>query len=108
LELSLFPFLCPHGHDAYDGKTSIHEYLKFRMSTLFSPFTMYKPYLLIMYDLRQTIQLIKETLNTCFKKDLKNIKQKISHMTNTHIFQHIIKHNFVLGSCLWVGLGISN
>ncbi len=50
LELSLFPFLFPHGHGAHDGKISIHEYLKFCMNTLFSPFTMYKPYLLIMYE----------------------------------------------------------
>jgi hypothetical protein len=63
LELNLFSFLFPHGYGAYDGKMSIHEYLKFRMSTLFSPLTIYKSYLLIMYDLRQSIQLIKETLN---------------------------------------------
>jgi len=42
LELSLFPFLFLHGHGAYDGKISIHEYLNFCMSTLFSSFTMYK------------------------------------------------------------------
>jgi hypothetical protein len=71
LDLSLFPFLFPHGHGAYDGKISIHEYLKFCMNTLFSPFTMYKPYLLIMHDLWQSIQLIKETSNTCFKNNLK-------------------------------------
>jgi len=63
LELSLFPFLFPHGHDAYDDKISIHEYLKFCMSTLFSPFTLFKPYLLIIYDLGQSIQLINELFN---------------------------------------------
>jgi hypothetical protein len=51
LELNLFLFIFPHGHGAYDGKISVHEYLKFCMNTLFSSFTMYKPYLLIMYDL---------------------------------------------------------
>jgi hypothetical protein len=50
LELSLFAFLFPHGNDAYDGKIPIHEYLKYHMSSLFLPFTLYKPYLLIMYD----------------------------------------------------------
>ncbi len=39
-ELSLSPFLFPHGHGAYDGKMSIYEYVKFCMNTLFSPFTM--------------------------------------------------------------------
>jgi hypothetical protein len=51
LEVSLFPFLFPHGHGAYDDKIKIHEYLNFRMSSPFSPSTLYKPYLLIMYDI---------------------------------------------------------
>jgi hypothetical protein len=51
LELGLFPFLFPHGNAAYDGKIPIHEYLKYHMSSLFSPFTLYKPYLLVMHDL---------------------------------------------------------
>jgi hypothetical protein len=42
LELSLFQFQFLHGHGAYDGKISIHEYLNFCKSTLFSSFTMYK------------------------------------------------------------------
>jgi hypothetical protein len=41
LEISLFPFLFPHGYDAYDGKITIHEYLKFQMSSLSSSFTLY-------------------------------------------------------------------
>jgi hypothetical protein len=51
LEISLFPFLFPHGHGVYDGKIKIHEHLNFRMSSSFSPSTLYKPYLLIMYDI---------------------------------------------------------
>jgi hypothetical protein len=52
LEMAMFPFLFPHGHGVYDGKTHFNEYLKYKMSALFSPFTLYKPYLLYMYDLR--------------------------------------------------------
>jgi hypothetical protein len=92
LELSLFPFLFPHGHGAYDGKISIYEYLKFCMSTLFSPLQLYKPYLLIIYDLQQSIQLIKETSNTCLEIEFKNIKQKFPHMIDAQFFQHIIKY----------------
>jgi len=62
------------------------------MSTLFSPFTMYEPHLLIIYDLWQSIQLIKETLNTCLKIEFKNINWKFPHMTNAQIFQQIIKY----------------
>jgi hypothetical protein len=67
LKLSLFQFLFPHENGAYDGKIPIHEYLKYPMSSFFTIY-MYKPYLLIMYDLWQSIQLIEKTSNTCFKK----------------------------------------
>jgi hypothetical protein len=60
LESALFPFLFPHGNGAYDGRTTLSEYLKYRMNTLFSPFTLYKPYLLYMYDIRQSVQFLKE------------------------------------------------
>ncbi len=49
LEKALFPFLFPHGCGAYDGIGGLLPYLKQRMSTLFSIFTLYPPYLLFMY-----------------------------------------------------------
>jgi hypothetical protein len=74
LEMALFPFLFKHGHNACDGKTHFNEYLKYRINALFSPFILYKPYLLYMYDLQQSLQLIKETSRTCLDKDIKNCK----------------------------------
>jgi hypothetical protein len=35
------------------------------VSSLFSSFALYKPYLLIMYDLWKSLQLIKHTSNSC-------------------------------------------
>jgi hypothetical protein len=40
------------------------------MNTLFSPFTLLKPYFKIIYDLWQPIQLIKGTSNTCLEKEV--------------------------------------
>ena len=54
-ESALFLFLFLHGYGAYDGWTTLSEYLKYRMITLFFPFTLYKPYLLYMYDIRQSV-----------------------------------------------------
>jgi hypothetical protein len=59
LEYALFPFLFPHGHGWYDSKYTFNEYIKHRMSSLFSPFTLYKPYLLYMYNLKQSLQLLQ-------------------------------------------------
>jgi len=48
-EKTLFPFLFPHGCGAYDGIGGLLLYLKQKMSTLFFVFTLYPPYLLLMY-----------------------------------------------------------
>ena len=61
LKNTLFPFLFPHGHSVYDGRVTFFEYLKYRMETMFTSFTLYKPYLLYMYDFCQSPQLLKET-----------------------------------------------
>ena len=71
LESTLFPFLFPHGHGAYDGRTTLSEYLIYRITTLFSPFTLYKPYLLYMHDIRQSVQFLKEVSQQCLEKDIK-------------------------------------
>jgi hypothetical protein len=52
LEVVFFLFFFPQGNSAYDGQTSIYNYLKYRMSYLFFPFIIYKPYLLFMYGIR--------------------------------------------------------
>jgi hypothetical protein len=40
------------------------------MTMLFSPFTLYKPYLVSMYDICQSIQLLQYTSKTCLEKDV--------------------------------------
>ncbi len=49
LEKVLFPFLFPHGCEAYDGISGLLPYLEQKISTLFFDFTLYPPYLLLMY-----------------------------------------------------------
>jgi hypothetical protein len=58
LEIALFPFLFPQGKGTYNGKISLVDYLKYHMTILFSLFTLKKPYLLFMYDIHQSIQLL--------------------------------------------------
>jgi hypothetical protein len=49
LEKHYFHFLFPHGCRAYDEIGGLLPYLKQKMSTLFFVFTLYPPYLLLMY-----------------------------------------------------------
>ena len=64
LEITLFPFLFPHKHGHYEGSESFPEYMKRRIQQLFSPFTLYKPCMLMMYQLRQANHLATMS-NTC-------------------------------------------
>jgi hypothetical protein len=54
----------------YDEIISLHDYLKYCMNMLFSFFTIYKPYLLFMYDLCQSIQILQHISKTCLEKDV--------------------------------------
>ncbi len=91
--MALFPFLFLHGHGAYDGIISFNEYLKYRMTALFSPFALYKPYLFLMYDLCQPLQFIKETSKTCLEKDMKACKIQIPQMTKQDVIKQVVKYN---------------
>ena len=74
------------------------------MSTLFFLFTMYKPYLLYLYDLRQSLQFIKKTLETCLNIDIKRTKQRHPQISKQEVFQHITKYKlltFIRGTPQW-------
>ena len=60
---------------------------------MFIPSTLYKPYLLYMYDVRQSLQFLKETSKPCLDKEIKHVKQQYLHMTENDMFQHITKYN---------------
>jgi hypothetical protein len=47
------------------------------MIMLFSPFTLYKPYLFCMHDIFQSIQLLQHTSKTCLEKDVEKINLEI-------------------------------
>ena len=93
LESVLFPCLFPHGNRAYDGRTTLSKYLKYRMSTLFSPFTLYKPYLLYMYDIRQSVQFLKKNSHTCLDREIKQTKQTHPNINDAKILQHVTKYS---------------
>ena len=104
LESALFHFLFPHGHRAYDGRTTLSEYLKYRMTTLFSPFTLYTPYLLYMYDIRQSVQFLKEVFQQCLEKDIKQTQHAHSHMNEAEVLQHVTKYSlppYIEGTPRW-------
>jgi hypothetical protein len=93
LEYAIFLVLFLHGHGWYDSNCTFNEYIKYRMSSLFSAFTMYKPCLLYMYDLKLSLQLLQETSHTCLDNAIKRTKQMHPHMSEPKVIQHITKYN---------------
>jgi hypothetical protein len=81
LEVDLFPFLFLQGNNAYDRRISIYNYLKYRMSYFFLLFTLYKPFLLLMYDIRQFIMILKSISEFCLQKDIVVQKKKTPNAT---------------------------
>jgi hypothetical protein len=72
LELALCPFLFPHGRGYYQhgmpGLRTLNEYLWLRMHQLFSPFTLFKLYLVHMWQIKQCC----------------NMSQKVSLLASWH------------------------
>jgi hypothetical protein len=57
-----------------------------------------------MYDLRQSLQLIKHTFISSLEKDMQIVKIKNLEMTNAKILGHIAKYKFpssIQGSPMW-------
>jgi hypothetical protein len=93
MEYALFLFLFLHGHGWYDSNCTFNKYIKHRMSSQFSPFILYKPYLLYMYDLKQSLKLIQETSHTCLDNDIKRAKQMHPQMSEPEVIRHVTKYN---------------
>ena len=70
LESALFPYLFPAGEGFFqqvkDGKDTLASYLVSRMRSFFSPFTLFKPYLLMMYQVRQVCKCLKNAEHNAY------------------------------------------
>ncbi len=96
LEKTLFPHLFPHGCGAYDGIGGLLPYLKHRMSTLFFIFILYPPYLLLMYQMRQAIQLLNATKHLCLERDVQRLKRQHPQWSNFDVLKNIMKFKLPL------------
>lgn len=94
LELALFPFLFLNDNGAYDGTISMQDYLKYRMNCMFSPFMLHKPYLSLMYDIRQSLMLINGTWQMCLEKDYHAIQTRNPTMSHEDIIGQLCKIHF--------------
>eukprot|EP00798_Chlamydomonas_sp_ICE-L_P003121 gene3121-biopygen20880 len=79
LEACLMPYMFPYGLGSYvdsDKKFSYAEYLRFRMKTLLSPWTLVKPYLLFSYQIRQAAVTAKACPPQLLSKAIVDFKKE--------------------------------
>lgn len=74
-EAGLFPFLFPLGSGMF-RRGQLTQYLQYRMRALFTVFTIFKPYLLLMYLVRQAHVVAKSISSCVLERHLADYKKK--------------------------------
>ena len=92
LELAIFVALFPDGRGYFDGNGGLADYLYDRMKASFSIFTLYKPYLPIMYLVRQCDMLKRNVKTQVLEKSLKNYKKSNPNSTDEDAMKNAMKH----------------
>lgn len=94
VEAALFPFLFPHGTKFYTRgcNMTFASYLNHRAQSHCSPFSFFKPYLLMMFQMRQTEQLISNTKEMMFEKEVTNYCTHHPGCSQEGAIKHIATH----------------
>ena len=84
-ETSMFPFLFPKGTGAFNkiGTDTLSLYLHRRIACLFSPWTLHKPYLLIMFQLRQAVVTVNSISEKALESDMAYYAKKHPNCTES-------------------------
>ena len=96
-ELLMFPMLFPDGIGAkptkkkHERSETLSEYLHYRMFQLFSPFTLYKPYLPLMYAAVRTKETITNTTEVFLSKEVNTIRKRNPGITEQELYKRLIK-----------------
>ncbi len=61
------------------------------MSILFSIFTLYPPYLLLMYQVRKIIQLLNAIKHLCLDKNVQRLKRQHPQWSKIDVLRNIMK-----------------
>ncbi|DBA91865.1 TPA: hypothetical protein ACH3X1_015999 [Trebouxia sp. C0004] len=92
LEQALFPYLFVFAQGAWDGGMNLCNYLRMRMSQLFSPFTLCKNYLLLMYHVRQTHRLVTDCAEATLQRYITKYKRDHPDATEQQVMSNTLKH----------------
>jgi hypothetical protein len=75
-ESLLFAFMFPHGRGHNTVNMHMHDYCHMRMNAMFSVFTLCKPYLLVMYQIKHALILAAQCQTVVLEAALKRYREK--------------------------------
>lgn len=93
LKSAVFPYLFPFGHGNYKGEVGFSDYIRMRIGMLFSVYTLYKPYLLLMYQLKQAIMIENTTDSTMLQRDKDAFKRNNKTTSDLDAMRNIARYN---------------
>lgn len=92
-EATLFPHLFPHGAKFWTPSYGrFCDYLQYRLSMHFSPFTLCKPYLLMMYQIRQLQRIVSCTKEICYEKEVHYYQRNHPEADYETAIKHVVVH----------------
>ena len=103
VELAVFAALFPHARGAF-AAGRFNDYLRYRMSCAFSPFTLYKPYLMVMFLLRQCNLLHGQCGEEVLERDMRAYRKANPSKPEEESVRHAMKHvvpNTIPGTPGW-------
>lgn len=105
-ESAIFPYLFPHGRGsrAIDSLMTLVKYLKWRANCMFSVFSLYKIYPLIMYQIRQASMIAGLVGEVALEKEIYQQKQTNPNVSDQEIFSKVLKYTVpsaLPGSASW-------
>jgi hypothetical protein len=93
LEAALFPFLFPHGTGYFQKGALFSNYMLCRTQAMFSLFTLYKPYLLMMYQIKQATALATSMKTICLEKDVARYLRDHPGTSEAEAIKHCCQHS---------------
>jgi hypothetical protein len=92
LEACLFPYIYPHGTCGWDGYMPFKRYMRWTVNKLFSPYTICKTYMPVMYQMFQAVQVDDSTVASIFESEYKKLSRKYPNLSDEDILKKLLKH----------------
>jgi len=104
IESLIFPFLFPNGRGFNAGTFHLKEYLHFRANCMFSVYTLFKPYLLVSYQIHHTIKLAQVCTAVVMEAAVRKLRKKRPDICEQDTYKHLLTHHVphtIAGSPRW-------